>query len=64
MLKNKVDPNQADVQTVDDWLRARAVVITQPVAERLARLNMHPNTLTIAGFVLNLVAGLRGMPHR
>jgi len=58
VLENKVDSNQTDVQTVDDWLRARAVVITKPVAEGLARLNMHPNTLTIAGFVLNLVAGL------
>ncbi len=53
-----VDLNQTDAQTVDDWLRARAVVVTQPVAEHLARLNMHPNTLTIAGFVLNVVAGL------
>jgi len=56
--KNEVDPIQTDVQTIDDWLRARAAVITQPVAERLARLNMHPNTLTITGFVLNLAAGL------
>jgi len=58
VLKNKVSSSQADVQTVDDLLRARAVAITQPVAEVLARLNMHPNTLTIAGFVLNLAAGL------
>ena len=58
MDKNEVDPIQTDVQTIDDWLRARAAVITQPVAERLARLNMHPNTLTITGFVLNLAAGL------
>jgi len=55
---NKVNSNQEDVQTVDDWLRARAAFITQPVAEGLTRLNMHPNTLTIAGFVLNLAAGL------
>lgn len=58
MPKNKVNSGQPDVQTVDDWLRTRAVVITQPVAEGLARLNLHPNTLTIAGFVLNVAAGL------
>lgn len=44
--------------TLDDRLRSAAGVITQPIALGLARLGLHPNTLTIAGFVLNSVAGL------
>lgn len=44
--------------TLDDWLRARAAGITHPVAAFLARLRVHPNTLTIAGFLLNVVAGV------
>jgi CDP-diacylglycerol---glycerol-3-phosphate 3-phosphatidyltransferase len=44
--------------TVDDWLRAQAVGIIQPMAEGLARLKLHPNTVTILGYALNVVAGL------
>jgi CDP-diacylglycerol--glycerol-3-phosphate 3-phosphatidyltransferase len=40
-----------------DWLRAQATVITHPIARILGKLGLHPNTVTILGFVLNVVAG-------
>jgi CDP-diacylglycerol---glycerol-3-phosphate 3-phosphatidyltransferase len=43
--------------TVDDWLRAQAVGVVEPLARGMARLRLHPNTITILGFVLNAVAG-------
>ncbi len=42
----------------DDWLRAQAAAVTHPVATGLAKLNIHPNTITIVGFVFNVVAGV------
>jgi len=39
-------------------MRARAVVVIDPLAAGLARLRLHPNTVTILGCLLNLVAGL------
>ncbi len=44
--------------TKDEWLRTQAMVITRPVAVELARLNLHPNTLTLIGFALNVVAAV------
>jgi len=44
--------------TLDDRLRSAAGGITGPIALALARLNIHPNALTIVGFALNAVAGL------
>lgn len=38
--------------TFDDWLRARAAGIVQPVARWLGERKLHPNTVTIIGFVL------------
>ncbi|MGC9469380.1 MAG: CDP-alcohol phosphatidyltransferase family protein [Anaerolineae bacterium] len=43
--------------TIDDWLRAKAVALTRPVAEVLARLNVHPNTITLFGLTANIIAG-------
>lgn len=40
----------------DDWLRAQAAVVTQPIAMTLARFNLHPNTITIFGFLINVAA--------
>jgi CDP-diacylglycerol---glycerol-3-phosphate 3-phosphatidyltransferase len=40
----------------DDWLRSSAAVVTEPFARSLARLNVHPNTITVVGFLLNCVA--------
>lgn len=44
--------------TFDDTLRAAAAGIVMPLAVGLARLHVHPNTLTILGFCLNGVAGV------
>ncbi len=42
----------------DDWLRSSVVVVTEPLARGLARLNLHPNTITIIGFLMNVVAAV------
>jgi CDP-diacylglycerol--glycerol-3-phosphate 3-phosphatidyltransferase len=44
--------------TFDDVMRARTAGLIQPVAQGLARLRIHPNTLTLLGFVLNGFGGL------
>jgi len=38
--------------TFDDWLRARAAGIVQPIARWLSERKLHPNTVTIMGFAL------------
>lgn len=43
--------------SVTDWLRAQATFITHPIARVLGKLGLHPNTVTILGFLLNVVAG-------
>lgn len=42
----------------DDWLRKHAAVITQPLALGLARLHLHPNTVTLLGCMLNVAAAV------
>lgn len=44
--------------TLDDRLRARASAITHPVARLLDRFRIHPNVVTLVGFLLNVVAGV------
>jgi CDP-diacylglycerol--glycerol-3-phosphate 3-phosphatidyltransferase len=39
--------------TFTDWLRARAKVLTEPLARLLARLGLHPNTITLVGVLLS-----------
>jgi CDP-diacylglycerol--glycerol-3-phosphate 3-phosphatidyltransferase len=59
VLTKKDDAKRPDERpTFDDMLRAAAAGIVGPLAEGLARLGVHPNTLTIAGFCLNGVAGV------
>lgn len=43
--------------SLGDWARAQATFITHPIARILERLGLHPNTVTILGFVLNVGAG-------
>jgi CDP-diacylglycerol--glycerol-3-phosphate 3-phosphatidyltransferase len=43
--------------TLTDWVRARAGVVFEPVAQLLGRLGIHPNTLTIVGFLLQIGVG-------
>ncbi len=62
--------NQADLgkhrqhMTTDDWLRAQVVGIVKPIVRDLARLQLHPNTITIVGFILNVAAGFIVMTGR
>lgn len=44
-------------ETFTDLLRDRATVITHPVARWLSKWNVHPNTITIVGFLLTAGAG-------
>ncbi|MFO7696530.1 MAG: CDP-alcohol phosphatidyltransferase family protein [Anaerolineae bacterium] len=44
--------------TFDDWLRARAAGIIQPLARWLGERQLHPNTITILGFVLTAGASV------
>lgn len=41
-----------------DWARSQAQTITYPIARILERLGLHPNTVTIVGFFLNVGAGV------
>lgn len=43
--------------SLTDYLRAQATVITHPIARLLEKLGMHPNTVTIIGLLLNIGAG-------
>ncbi len=45
-------------QTLTDWARRQAQVITYPVAERLAAWGIHPNTVTIVGFLATAAVGV------
>jgi CDP-diacylglycerol--glycerol-3-phosphate 3-phosphatidyltransferase len=43
---------------VADWARAKAAVLTQPIARGLGALGLHPNAMTLLGVVCNVGAGL------
>ena len=45
-------------ETFTDLLRDKASVITHPIARWLSKWNVHPNTITIAGFLLTAGAGM------
>ncbi len=40
--------------TLTDWARDRASIITTPVAQALGRVGIHPNTLTLIGVTLQI----------
>ncbi len=44
--------------SLTDWLRVQAAVFTHPIARFLEKLGLHPNTVTILGFLLNIGAGM------
>lgn len=49
---------------MEQWLRPRAKVVIDPVVSLLVRLGVSPNGLTLAGCLLNVVAGvLIGLGH-
>jgi CDP-diacylglycerol--glycerol-3-phosphate 3-phosphatidyltransferase len=43
--------------TLTDWVRARAWAVVNPAARLLGRLGIHPNTLTVVGFLLQVGVG-------
>ena len=43
--------------SLTDFLRTQAMVITHPIARVLGKLGLHPNTVTLLGFFLNVGAG-------
>jgi CDP-diacylglycerol--glycerol-3-phosphate 3-phosphatidyltransferase len=50
--------------TFTDWARAKGAIILGPVARLIARLGIHPNTITIAGLFLQIgVAVVFGLGH-
>lgn len=44
-------------ETLTDWVRDKGGAITVPVSHVLGNLGVHPNTVTVIGFLLNLAAG-------
>jgi len=51
-------------ETFTDWARAKAAIITMPIARAMGRLGIHPNTLTIVGLLLQMgVAVVFGLGH-
>ena len=43
--------------TLTDWVRDKGSVITYPIGRFLQRFGIHPNLVTLTGFLLNIVAG-------
>jgi len=43
--------------SLTDFLRTQAMVITHPIARVLEKLGLHPNTVTLFGFLLNIGTG-------
>ncbi len=50
-------PEGRSQETLTDWARRQAQVITYPVARWLSRWGVHPNTVTILGFLLTSAVG-------
>jgi CDP-diacylglycerol--glycerol-3-phosphate 3-phosphatidyltransferase len=44
--------------SLTDWVRARAAAVLDPVARFLGRHGVHPNTVTVVGFLLQVGVGL------
>jgi CDP-diacylglycerol--glycerol-3-phosphate 3-phosphatidyltransferase len=46
-----------EYETLTDWVRDKASIITYPIGRFLGQLGIHPNTITILGFILNVITG-------
>ena len=51
------DQKPQQYETLTDWVRDKGSVITYPIGRVLARLGIHPNMVTFAGFLLNILTG-------
>ncbi len=54
----RVGPARGRWETFTDWARAQGEIILRPLVGVLARWNVHPNTVTIFGFVLQAGVGV------
>lgn len=45
------------IDTLTDWVRRRARGVIDPAAHFLSRLGIHPDTVTVVGFLLQLAVG-------
>jgi CDP-diacylglycerol--glycerol-3-phosphate 3-phosphatidyltransferase len=45
-------------ETLTDWARARGAIILRPLVGLMARLGIHPNTLTLFGMLLQVGIGV------
>ncbi len=49
--------NLGPYETLTDWMRAQASIITHPIARVFEKLGLHPNTITLVGLGLNIAVG-------
>jgi CDP-diacylglycerol--glycerol-3-phosphate 3-phosphatidyltransferase len=52
------DQKSRKYDTLTDFIRDKGAVITYPIGRVLARMGIHPNMVTLAGFVLNIITGV------
>lgn len=45
-------------ETLTDWARAKGSIILRPLARLMARLGIHPNTITLFGMLLQVGVGV------
>ena len=45
-------------ETLTDLVRDKGAILSYPVGRFLSRAGIHPNTITVAGFLMNIAAGL------
>ncbi len=45
-------------ETLTDWARAKGAIILRPLANFMARLGIHPNTITLFGMLLQVGVGV------
>jgi CDP-diacylglycerol--glycerol-3-phosphate 3-phosphatidyltransferase len=54
----RIRPERGRWETFTDWARAQGEIILRPLVGVLARWNVHPNTVTILGFLLQAGIGV------
>ncbi|MDF1514852.1 MAG: CDP-alcohol phosphatidyltransferase family protein [Anaerolineae bacterium] len=52
------DGTSRKYDTLTDWVRAKGAVLSYPIGRWLQRRGIRPNTITIAGFLFNIISGV------
>jgi CDP-diacylglycerol--glycerol-3-phosphate 3-phosphatidyltransferase len=52
------EPRRKRWDTLTDWARAKGAIILGPIARLMARLGIHPNTITLFGMLLQIGIGV------